>query len=162
SSSSSSSSCTEVLGGPSSEFSVVRIDLAPQADQTRGTGLQTIASKLVVRNDEIPVASNAVLDFTPDTGLVYQALLYELQDGSGNTVDIAPNWFGVAIPSPASFDLSSDVYVILYFHPTPSQPGAGYDDRDYLAKSGAHGTDWKRLYAYVDRLGGQMAGAIAA
>ena len=73
---------------------------------------------------------------------------------------MAPNWFGVAIPNPDTFDLHSDVYVVLYFHPIPGQ--AGYLDSDYPAKTGQFGTDWKQLYGYIDRLGGQMAGAIQA
>jgi hypothetical protein len=105
----------------------------------------------------VPVQSEAVLGFSQLQGLTYRALVYELQDDNGNTSTIVPNWFGVAIPNPANFDLSSDVYVILYFHPTPGQ--AGYSDQDYLAKRGASGTDWKQLYAYIDRLGGQMAAA---
>jgi hypothetical protein len=151
------------LGQPSSLFQVTRIDLVPQgitANYTRGTGAQTIDSKLVV--DGVPVASDTVLDFTHANTLSYQALLYELRDKpTGNTSSIVPNWFGVAIPSPDSFDLSADVYVVLFFHPTPLQ--AGYRDQDYFAKTGtAGGTDWKQLYAYVDRLGGQMVGAIQA
>jgi hypothetical protein len=70
-----------------------------------------------------------------------------------------PNWFGVAIPDPDHFDLSSDVHVIIYFHPTPGQ--AGYNSTvDYPTKTDANGTDWKQLFAYIDRLGGQMAAAI--
>jgi hypothetical protein len=125
---------------------------------------------LLVQNADVPVQSNAVLHFNPIVNLTYQALLYELHD-SGDTAasHIVPNWFGVAIPK--NVDLSGDVYVILYFHPTPSQ--AFYLDPDYLAKKGSNvghplnagdplkeGTDWKQLFAYVDRLGGQMAGAI--
>lgn len=155
-----------MLGEPSSDFSVVSIDLlnAP-ADQTRGTGLQTIDNKLVVATDQLPVQSNVALDFTTDAGLQYQALLYELRDvATGETSHIVPNWFGVAIPGPLnSFDLSSDVYVVIYFHPTPQQGQPHYNDNDYYTKTGSPGfLDWKRLYAYVDRLGGQMAGAVAA
>lgn len=129
---------------------------------TRGTGLHTITSKLVVAQAELPVQTNAVLDFETETGLVYRALLYELRDRvTGVTSNIVPNWFGVAIPNPATFDLSGDVFVVIYFHPTPGQ--AGYRDADYPAKTGtAGGTDWKQLYAYVDRLGGQAAGAVKA
>jgi hypothetical protein len=121
--------------------------------------LHTIDSKLVV--SAVPVLSNTVLGFHPANALTYRALLYELRDND-ETSNIVPNWFGVAIPDPNTFDLSGDVYVIIYFHPTPAQ--AHYRDADYPAKtSGAPGaTDWKQLYAYVDRLGGQMVGAIEA
>jgi hypothetical protein len=113
----------------------------------------------------VPVQSDTDLSFNQIGPLTYQALLYELHDSgsdpSGPASNVVPNWFGVAIPNPNNFNLSSDVYVILYFHPTPLQ--AGYNDGDYPAKDGASGgTDWKELYAYVDRLGGQMAGAIQA
>ncbi|SAL76585.1 hypothetical protein [Caballeronia telluris] len=139
---------------------MTRIELAAQANFTRGTGAQTIDSKLVV--DGVPVQPNTLLDFTHANGLAYQAFLYELRDKpTGNAVSVVPNWFGVAIPNPDSFDLSSDVYVVLYFHPTPGQ--AGYRDQDYPAKTGTSGgTDWKQLFAYVDRLGGQMVDAIRA
>jgi hypothetical protein len=140
----------------------VRTNLFPDAVTakfTRGTGVQphTIASKLVVAN--LPVQSNTVLNFEQATELSYRALLYELHDRpSGVLSTKAPNWFGVALPT--AFDLSGDVYVIVYFHPRPGQ--AGYNDADYQNKNGASGTDWRQLYAYVDRLGGQMAGAIKA
>jgi hypothetical protein len=82
----------------------------------------------------------------------------ELRQQDGQTVaSVSPNWFGVAVPNPANFDLSSDVYVVRYFHPEPAQ--AGFNDADYFNKNGANGTDWKQLYAFADRLGGQMAGS---
>jgi hypothetical protein len=149
------------LAQPSSTYRATRIDLIPDGittKYTRGTGTHTIANKLVVSN--VPVQADSVLEFS-NVDVTYQALLYELRDiNTGNVSDVSPNWFGVAIPNPDNFDLSSDVYVLLYFHPTPSQAGAGYSNSDYLAKNGAHGTNWKQLYAYVDRLGGQAAGAI--
>lgn len=123
--------------------------------------MQTIASKLVVA--QVPVQSDTVLNFNQANGLSYRALLYELRDKATGTItsSVVPNWFGVAIPNPDTFDISADVFVVIYFHPTPGQ--AGYRDQDYPAKTGTQGgTDWKQLYAYVDRLGGQMAGAIRA
>ena len=131
------------------------------ANYTRGTGPQPIDSKLVVTGVPVQSGPTPPLTFGSIGNLAYTALLYELHDigdTSGSASNIVPNWFGVALPN--NFDLSSDVYVILYFHPTPGQTGAGYSDADYPAKSGDNGTDWKELYAYVDRLGGQMAGAI--
>ena len=107
--------------------------------------------------NKLPVVSNSVLDFeSPDTGLAYQGLLYELQvnDGSGNAADVIPNWFGVAIPSPESFDLSSDVYVIIYFHETANQ----FKNFTPDARTG----NLVQIYAYADRLAGQMAAAIQA
>jgi hypothetical protein len=138
----------------------VRKELVPDAVTakfTRGTGVHTIASKLVVAG--LPVQSNTVLNFNQATALSYRALLYELHDRpSGALTTKAPNWFGVALPT--AFDLTGDVFVIVYFHPKPGQ--AHYNDNDYQSKSGAGGTDWKQLYAYVDRLGGQLAGAVKA
>jgi hypothetical protein len=141
---------------------VVSIPLAPQGNFTRGTGRHSIVSKLVVK--DVPVhPTTGVLDFKTEANLVYEARLYELKDkATGLTSSIVPNWFGVAIPDPDNFDITGDVYVLVYFHPTPQQQNAGYSDTDYLAKSGTNGTDWKQLYAYVDRLGGQAAGAIEA
>jgi hypothetical protein len=111
----------------------------------------------------VPVQSSpsAQLNFSTLQSLPYQALLYEVQDAQGSPASLSPNWFGVAIPDPANFDVSSDVYVILYFHPTPQQSGALFNNADYLNKDGASGgTDWKQLFAFVDRLGGQMTAAI--
>ena len=148
-----------MLGHASADFQVVQIQLSPEAETqnyTRGTGQQTIDSKYVV--DTVPVVSNSTLNFTQIQNLTYQALLYELREQDGQTVaPVSPNWFGVAIPNPANFDLSSDVDVVLYFHPEPAQ--AGFSNADYFNKNGANGTDWKQLFAFADRLGGQMAGA---
>jgi hypothetical protein len=125
---------------------------------TPGTTAHTIVTKTVVA--DVPVQSQTVLEFEQATSLSYRALLYELRNKpNGSLATTSPNWFGVAIPHP-TFDLSSDVYVVIYFHPTPSQ--ANYNDADYLDKDGSNGTDWRQLYAYVDRLGGQMVGAIKA
>jgi len=121
-----------------------------------------ITTKTVVKDP--PVQSGEILQFEQATNLSYHARLYELHDKvTGAVSSIVPNWFGVAVPNPNSFDISADVYVLVYFHPIPGQAGAGYKDADYFLKKGsAGGTDWKQLYAYVDRLGGQAAGAIRA
>jgi len=139
---------------------VVGIDLTPEGatqNFTRGTGAQTIDSKYGV--DAVPVQSNSALTFTQLQNLNYRALLYEVRQSDGVTpASVSPNWFGVAIPNPGSFDISGDVYTVLYFHPETNQ--AGYRNSDYPTKGSAHGTDWKQLFAYVDRLGGQMAAAV--
>jgi hypothetical protein len=101
--------------------------------------------------------------FDPTTGSInfesrnvgFSALLYELRDGNGGVVNDSPNWFGVAVPE----GITDYRNVVIYFHPSTGQGGALYDTRDYLAKSGAHGTNWKELYSYVERLGKQLAGA---
>lgn len=77
---------------------------------------------------------------------------------------VVPDWFGVAIPDGIT-DFSRP---ILYFH--PSTAGAGYEDgvnnATYFGKNKsaairtAKETKWLDLFAYVDRLGGQLAGAI--
>jgi hypothetical protein len=149
-----------VLGHSSAKFKVVGIELAPEGatqNFTRGTGAQTIDSKYAV--DTVPVLSNSAPTFTQLQGLNYRALLYEVRELDGVTpASVSPNWFGVAIPNPASFDISGDVYTVLYFHPETNQ--AGYSNLDYPTKGSSHGTDWKQLFAYVDRLGGQMAAAV--
>ena len=103
--------------------------------------------------------SNSAPNFTSIQSLNYRALLYELREQDGVTpASVIPNWFGVAIPNSENFDISSDIYTVLYFHPQPNQ--AGYNNTDYHTKSGSTGTDWKQLYAFADRLGGQMAAAV--
>lgn len=90
----------------------------------------------------------------------FSTLLYELVDLSNslaNGTQFSPNWFGVAVPDGIT-DFSN---VVIYFHPTPGQ--AGYIDADYPFKtSGGFSThtNWKELLGYVDRLGGQLAGAV--
>lgn len=69
--------------------------------------------------------------------------------------DVAPNWFGVAVPDGVA-DFSKP---IIYFHPTPNQ--GPYQDIDYRAKTGTDGyRDWHELFEYVDRLGHELAGAV--
>ena len=139
---------------------MVQIELTPEgATQTftRGTGSQTIDSKYAV--DSVPVQTNSAPTFTQLQGLNYRGLLYEVRNLDGVTpASVSPNWFAVAIPNPTSFDISGDVYTVLYFHPETRQ--AGYSNLDYPTKGSAHGTDWKQIYAYTDRLGGQMAAAV--
>src|SRR3712207_8903070 len=66
---------------------------------------------------------------------------------------IVPNWFGVAIPESEYFDVTGDVYVIIYFHPTPRQAGAGYRDEDYFAKrSEEHTSELQSRHYLVCRL----------
>jgi len=105
----------------------------------------------------LPNSSGAPVDFE-QRDVAFTALLYELhelRDGSDPVAQVAPNWFGVAVP-----DGINDIRnVILYFHPNPTQSGANYSPTDYQNKSGDNGTNWKELFAYVDRLGFQLAGA---
>jgi hypothetical protein len=103
--------------------------------------------------------------FVPESGggpvnfeqrdVAFTALLYELRDSHNGVAPVAPNWFGVAVPD-GNTDMRN---VILYFHPNPTQTGANYSPSDYQNKSGQNGTNWKELFAYVDRLGFQLAGA---
>jgi len=86
----------------------------------------------------------------------FTALLYELRNSGEDTATTdVPNWFGVAVPD----GITDFRNVIIYFHPNPLQQGASYSTLDYQDKSGAHGTNWKELFAYVERLGKQLAGA---
>lgn len=85
-------------------------------------------------------------------------MLYQLDQ------NVVPNWFGVAIPDGIT-DFSRPT---LYFHPSPS--GAGYkdgpNDSIYFGKSkdaasrSADENKWLELFAYVDRLGHQLAGSV--
>lgn len=140
---------------------------------TRGTGRQQVANKYLLDTATAPVTGSGNLAFlhddptidpnNPNSGLSFATLLYELINLQTNEVEdgsqSSPNWFGVAV----SRDITDFTNVIIYFHPTPGQ--AGYVDLDYPSKTNgsppnpAH-TYWKELLGYVDRLGGQLAGAV--
>ena len=129
---------------------------------TQGTGHQQSPGKWLLKDDSFSTSATGgpAVEFEPQD-VAFTALLYELRDGSNQVPNVAPNWFGVAIP-----DRITDYRnVILYFHPNPTQPGALYNPVDYNSnngspeKTGNNGTNWKELFAYVDRLGNQMAGA---
>ncbi|MCP3709798.1 hypothetical protein M3I54_22910 [Paraburkholderia sp. CNPSo 3274] len=100
-----------------------------------------------------PSSSNALTFSSRAVG--FTTFLFELQDATNSAVPLAPNWFGVAVPD----GITDYRNVIIYFHPNPAQSGANYQPADYQDKSGAHGTNWKELYAYVERLGKQIAGS---
>ncbi|MBA1289326.1 hypothetical protein [Pseudomonas japonica] len=141
------------------QFTAVRNDTAlqaptpqPRARYTRGTGTHAFEKQLLL--SAVPDVEGNNLPFDLGARRVnYSALLYELQ---GNGAVVSPDWFGVAVP-PGLKNFSS---VVIYFHPTPSQ--ALYADQDYPAKtsSGPNRADWKELFGYVDRLGGQLSGAV--
>jgi hypothetical protein len=154
------------------DYQVVRLPslgIDPQGPEayvlnyTEETGHHQGQYYLLEDTDE-PV-DNAPLTFT-DQMIGFTALLYELRDSSGNAAQVAPNWFGVAVPD----GITDFRNVIIYFHPNPGQ--AGYSPGNYLGKSwpagdqhggvtGTEGkvTDWKELFAYAGRLGKQLAGA---
>jgi hypothetical protein len=129
---------------------------------TRGTGPQHVTNKHLL--DTTTVAGSGNFAFLNDgrPGLTFTTLLYELVDLQNNPVDgsraqLAPNWFGVAVPD----GITDFTNVIIYFHPTPRQ--AGYRDPDYASKTNGGDpthTYWKELLGYVDRLGSQLAGAV--
>lgn len=132
----------------------------PQGPQvSKGTGRPTTSGKLLV--DETTVTSGGLLEFL-QKDVSINLFLYELQDQEGNAVPEAPNWFGVAVPDGVT-DFSKP---ILYFHPTPGPPNNTYADTpDYGTKTATgpksgNGRDWRELFAYVDRLGNQLDGAI--
>jgi hypothetical protein len=107
------------------------------------------------RNDPPPIKDDGSLLNFESRVIGFTALLYELQNGSGTAANVVPNWFGVAVPD----GITDFRNVIVYFHPNPTQSGAGYNPNDYQNKSGNNGTNWKELFAYVERLGKQLAGA---
>jgi len=145
-------------------FAVVSINPYPgaaTANYTRGPGPQQISTKLVLDQGSLPVQSSSQPNFPSIENLQYQALLYELQNSDGTPAQVVPNWFGVALPD-GPLDLAFDVHVIIYFHPTPAQ--ATYNDNDYFnpnkdPNDPSANADWKQLFGYIDRLGGQMAAA---
>jgi hypothetical protein len=122
---------------------------------TRGPGRHPV-NKLLLDDSTFVEQGATLLDFET-RAVAFTALLYELRERNSPDVaaNVVPNWFGVAVPD----NITDFRNVILYFHPNPSQSGAGYSTRDYQTKSGANGTNWKELFAYVDRLGNQLAGA---
>jgi hypothetical protein len=124
---------------------------------TRGTGHDQTTEYLLNTSSVQPDSGDPLEFETRDVG--FTAMLYELQDKNSNppaAAQVAPNWFGVAVPDGIK-DLRN---VVIYFHPNPGQSGANYSPNDYQTKTGSAGhTNWKELYAYVDRLGRQLAGA---
>ena len=139
----------------------------PQVSQ--GPGPHTTSGQLLVLSTSVvsnPLNTGPALTFVQND-VTITLLLYELQDQNGQVVNAVPNWFGVAVPDRVT-DFSKP---ILYFHPTPSQnkyidtAPNGATDGNYFAKSATGpwtgtGRDWRELFAYVDRLGNQLAGAI--
>jgi hypothetical protein len=120
---------------------------------TRGTGHHQ-NTKYLLDDSTFNPADGSLLNFE-SRNVAFTALLYELRDNSGNAAPEAPNWFGVAVPD----GITDYRNVIIYFHPNPTQGGASYNPNSYQSKSGPPGTNWKELFAYVDRLGNQLAGA---
>ena len=118
---------------------------------TRGPGRHPVEKFLL--NDSTLVEQGPELVDFETRQVAFTALLYELQERNspGVAANVVPNWFGVAVPDNIT-DLRN---VILYFHPNPTQ--AQYDSAQYQTKSGT--PNWKELFAYVDRLGNQLAGA---
>ena len=154
-----------------SAFHLARIDLGPvtavedpgQPQVSLGSGPHRTAGKLLATS---PVFSNAVVNFQ-NTDVSVRLILYELRDQNEQPAAVEPNWFGVAVPDGIN-DYSRPIF---YFHPTPGQnnyidaPTVPPDGSEYHAKtavgpkSGA-GRDWRELFAYADRVGNQLAGAI--
>jgi len=162
-------------GTPANPFRVHSIDLVgpildteggdPKIDAVKslGTGSHSTPDKMLV--DESTVSDNGTLDFIPNNTVRITLKLYELLDPiTGEVAKVAPNWFGVAVPDGVK-DFSKP---IIYFHPTPGQvdPHPYIDVPDYgLKKPGPKtylGRDWRELFAYLDRLGNQLAGAVQA
>jgi hypothetical protein len=140
-------------------------DRPTQPEVSRGTGFHPTSGKLLV--DTNSVSSNGTLVFVQrDVEITLR--LYELRDQADHVASVVPNWFGAAVPNGVT-DFSKP---ILYFHPTPGQnnyidttTAGGRPDNNYLAKTATgpwtgSGRDWRELFAYMDRLGNQLAGAI--
>jgi hypothetical protein len=145
---------------------ITAVEDTNQPQVSQGTGTNRTSGKLLV--DTNSVSSNGTLTFHQNDVEV-TLMLYQLVDVSTQEVAlVVPNWFGVAIPDGLT-DLSKP---ILYFHPTPRQNNYMDDkidntpplDDNYLAKTTTNwtgrGRDWRELFAYMDRLGNQLAGAL--
>jgi hypothetical protein len=89
-------------------------------------------------------------------------LLYELQ------ANVVPNWFGVGIANETSSPVTDFSRPTLYFHPSPQPAGYqhGPGNSIYFGKSKdaasrtPQESKWLELFAYVDRLVTQLAGAV--
>jgi hypothetical protein len=142
------------------KYTVTRIDLVSPSDDdaqldqyTRGAShVDSVTSKYLVNSATVR-DNNNLLMFNKDNDVQFTALLYEL---TGIPQKQSPDWIGVAVPK----DRTVFTNVIIYFHPSTAQPGALYSPDDYPNKTGLKGTNWKELFAYVDRLGSQLAGGI--
>jgi hypothetical protein len=139
---------------------IFAVEDANQPQVSQGTGMIRTSGKLLV--DTTTVVPNGTLKFLQNDVEV-TLILYELVDVStGDVAGVVPNWFGVAVPDGIT-DLSKP---ILYFHPRPHQNNYidGNNDANYLKKTTTawtgSGRDWRELFAYLDRLGNQLAGAL--
>jgi hypothetical protein len=134
---------------------VTSISIPPVEFAHRGTGSHAV-TKLVV-DPETVVPGAAPLSFV-SRPLRMRTFLYQIE------AEVTPDWIGIAVADGIS-DFSRP---ILYFHPSPA--GAGYVDGPnnavYFGKKKPAGvrtpqeSKWLELFAYVDRLGGQLAGAV--
>jgi hypothetical protein len=124
---------------------VSSIELAAIPGHHKGTGPHTTGKLLL----DPASATSSKLTFSSESVHV-TTRLYELDD-----VNVAPNWFGVAVPD----GVTDFTKPIIYFHPTANQ--GPYQDSDYKNKEGTGGfRNWRELFEYVDRLGHQLAGAM--
>jgi hypothetical protein len=157
------------LQAQKNQFLVVRkdFDFSNSSEQTlvskftRGPGRHPVNKLLLDDASFVDPGGTSRLNFE-SKDVAFTALLYELQekDNPGVAAKVVPNWFGVAVPD----GITDFRNIIIYFHPSPGQ--AGYQQADYQSKTGNlkppppnNGTNWKELYAYIDRLGNQLAGA---
>lgn len=153
---------------------VVAVADGSQPRVSLGTNLHDTSNKLLVDTGSV-AQSNSVLTFS-EQNVEITLRLYELWDVStGDATNakpaaVVPNWFGAAVPT----GLTDFSRPILYFHPTPSQNhyNDGVNNAIYLAKTNVgpststtdnngnvNNRDWRELFAYLDRLGNQLAGA---
>jgi hypothetical protein len=157
---------------PTMPYTVQAIDLAGPVIDTeggdhpagtpvsQGTGQIATSEKLLV--DPSTVSDHGVLSFL-QRDVQIKLMLYQLVDvATGEIANVVPNWFGVAVPN----GVTDFTKPIIFFHPTPSQNGY-FDAPDYQEKTTTgpktySGRDWRELFAYMDRLGAQLAGAVLA
>jgi hypothetical protein len=120
-------------------------------------------TKLVLDTSDPAAAPSGTgkLKFVPKEVHV-RSMLFELN------ADVAPNWFGVAVPD----GITDFTRPTIFFHPTPGPAGyvdgPGNTETTYFGKSKPADqrtpaeTKWHELYAYIDRLGQQLAAAVLA
>jgi hypothetical protein len=160
SSSSVTSSSSSSSRAPTGTYAVSRVDIPAIPGVTKGTGAHTV-TKLLLDPTTVPGAGPLAF-VSADVHMT--TYLYQLDQ------DVIPKFFGVAVPD----TVTDYIRPIIYFHPTP--PATTYKETEpdpadptktrnpyfFLADRGGTDLDmaWRNIYAYIDRLSQQLAGAV--
>jgi hypothetical protein len=145
----SSSSSASGTPGPTSQYSISSIPLAPMTGIHGGTGTFSV-TKTMVKPSSVPGSSLLTFDTTHTHQVT--TMLFQISD------NVVPNWFAVAIPrSVAITDFGKPN---IFFHPSPAQ--GGWSDGDYPSKNGDGSPghrQWPEIFRYMELLGYQLDAA---